>query len=430
MGLRHALGCLVGLWAGVGCTEAATTTDAAVVDASASDATDAPMVDAPVVDAGVTSPDDVALPADVGQDAGFAPLDYTRDELWLCRPGMAGDRCLSADLTATEIAPDGARTTVTSTPAANPAYDCFYIYPTVDVTGLAGNHTDLTNPTPMLDPLLNQAARFREQCRVVAPLYRQSTLLGLNGSGAAARLELAFRDVEAAFREYLRRDNAGRPFVLMGHSQGSFMAERLLTQTIVPDAAVRARLVVALLLGGSVQVPTGATTGGSIGAYPLCTSDDQTGCALAYHTFGADRGPTAGGVYPSSVAAGRELACTNPAALADAAAATRVRSVYLPTFAYQSVFDVRPTITPAVTTPFLRLRDFYTVRCTTNANLRSYLELRAAPMAGDTRADPIPYGSLILAPSFLGLHLLDYNVALDELQALVARKAARFLAGR
>jgi hypothetical protein len=363
-------------------------------------------------------------------DAGLPALDYTSDSIWLCRAGMTGDACLAADLSATEVRADGTRVAVPSPPAAAaPAYDCFYLYPTVDVTGPAGNHTDLSDTRPMLDPLLNQAARFREQCRVFAPLYRQSTLLGLNGARAEANLATAFRDVEAAFREYLRRDNLGHPIVLMGHSQGSFMAERLLTSVILPDPALRAKLIVALLVGGSVQVPTGTAAGGTLGAFPLCTSDDQTGCAIAYHTFGADHGPTPGGVYPSSVTAGREAACTNPASLAAPATATRVRSAYFPTFANQAVFAAGISLTPAVTTPFVLFRDFYAVGCASNASLRSYLALSARPAAGDVRTDPIPYGALLYAPSFLGLHWLDYNVVAGDLQALVARKAARFVGG-
>lgn len=417
MGSRSALGCLLSVAVGVvGCTEGAAAVDASVDAGSPVDAPDAPAV-APADDVPAAS-DDVQLP----------PLDYTDDALWLCRPGLAHDACLDADLTATELHADGTRSTVTSTAATAPPYDCFYIYPTVDVTGPAGNHTDLAHTDPMLDPLLNQAARFREQCRVIAPLYRQSTLLGLSGSGAEQHVATAFRDVEAAFREYLRRDNQGRPIVLMGHSQGSFMAERLLTSVILPDAALRAKLVVALLIGGAVQGPVGTTTNGTLGAFPLCTSDEQTGCAIAYHTFGAGRGPTPGGVYPSSVLAGDEAACTNPASLAAGAAVTPVRAAYLPTFAHQSVFAVSVTFTPPVTTPFVLFRDFYSVGCTRNDNLRSYLEASVVRAAGDTRADPIPYDALVFAPSFLGLHLLDYNFALGDLQALVARKAAAFAA--
>ncbi len=419
MGTRSVWLCVA--LAAVGCGESSTTTsDAAVTDAPSAEVT-AP--DVPAVD-------DVSDAPAPPVDAGLPPLDYTRDELWLCRPGIARDLCLSADLTTTELLADGTRTTIPSPPAATaPAYDCFYVYPTVDVTGLPGNRTDLTNTTPMLDPLLNQAAWFRGQCRVVAPLYRQATLLGLRGDGAAARLDLAFDDVASAFREYLRRDNGGRPFVLMGHSQGSFMTERLLSEVIAPDATLRARLIVALLLGGSVQVPRGALRGGSIGDVPLCASEDEVGCAVAYHTFGVSHPPSAGGVYPSSVRAGMSLACNNPVALAGGTMEARPRAVYLPTFAHQAVFAVGARFSPEVTTPFVRLRDFYSLRCVADANLDAYLELRAAPAMGDQRRDPIPYDGLIFAPSFLGLHLLDYNVALDDLLALVARKAERLMGG-
>ncbi|MDB4930167.1 MAG: lysophospholipase [Myxococcaceae bacterium] len=426
---RRALASLLWMASVAGCSEPATPVDAAT-DAPTDAPVDVPALDAADDRGASPSPDATTDEVPRAADAGLAPLDYTSDALWLCRAGMTGDACLAADLAATEVRADGTRVAVPSPPAAtDPAYDCFYLYPTVDVTGPAGNHTDLANTRPMLDPLLNQAARFREQCRVFAPLYRQSTLLGLNGAGGEAHLATAFRDVEAAFREYLRRDNLGRPIVLMGHSQGSFMAERLLTSVILPDAALRAKLVVALLVGGLVQVPTGAAVGGSLGAFPLCTSDDQTGCAIAYHTFGADHGPTPGGVYPSMMTAGREAACTNPAALASSATRTRVRSAYFPTFAYQAVFAAGISLTPAVTTPFVLFRDFYAVGCASNASLRSYLALTAQPAAGDLRADPIPYGALLYAPSFLGLHWLDYNVVQGDLQALVARKAARFVGG-
>gem|GEM_PF-1772237 len=231
MGSWRAAGMVFWLAMGVGCSDSTASPDAAtVLDAA---------VDVPTADAAPVP--DLGAPSDVSQvvDAGLPPLGYSRDDLWLCRPGLAHDRCLSADLTATELHADGTRATLNApAPATSPAYDRFCIYPTVDVTGPAGNHTDLSNVDPMLDPLLYQVARFRSQCRVVAPLYRQATLLGLNGAGAAERETLAFNDVAADFRAYLQRDNNGRHFVLMGHSQGSFMTERLLTSVILPDAAI------------------------------------------------------------------------------------------------------------------------------------------------------------------------------------------------
>ena len=41
-----------------------------------------------------------------------------------------------------------------------------------------------------------------------------------------------------------------------------------------------------------------------------------------------------------------------------------------------------------------------------------------------SRANPVPFDAPIFDPGFLGLHLLDYNFAIDDLMELVARKAA------
>lgn len=383
---------------------------------------DAGEIDSGEIDSGAV----IDTGVDMGSpDAGPTGPDYTDDAMWLCRPGKPDDQCLNSDLTATEVHPDGTRTLVTSPPMLDPPYDCFYVYPTVDIAGAPGNHTDFSDITLMLDPLLAQAARFRTQCRVFAPLYRQSTYLGLSGAGAAARLDLAYRDVEAAFREYLARDGGtARPFMIFGHSQGSFMLERLLTDFIMPDAALRARLIVALLIGGKVQVPVGATSGGTLGSLPLCTSDTETGCAVHYHTFAEGFAPTPGTFYATTLLPGDEAACVDPASLAMPGHEARMRAAYFPTSARQAAFDVPLVILPPVATPFILYRDFYAAACTSNPNFRSYLEMRGRPMLGDLRGDPVPDANLLFTPSLLGMHIYDVEFALGDLQALVATKAA------
>ena len=49
---------------------------------------------------------------------------------WLCRPGLPGDPCLFPE-GATSVAANGAKTVVPAPPASQPAFDCFYVYPTV-----------------------------------------------------------------------------------------------------------------------------------------------------------------------------------------------------------------------------------------------------------------------------------------------------------
>ena len=63
------------------------------------------------------------------QVAAPAPADYRDTANWLCRPGRE-DSC-TVNLDATVVAPDGSRTVEKFTPAANPKFDCFYVYPTV-----------------------------------------------------------------------------------------------------------------------------------------------------------------------------------------------------------------------------------------------------------------------------------------------------------
>ena len=79
-----------------------------------------------------------------------------------------------------------------------------------------------------------QAARFGKECGVYAPLYRQRTLTApYNPTSTTSAI--AYADVLDAFRYYLGNLNQGRPFVLMGHSQGSGHLRRLITEEIDPN---------------------------------------------------------------------------------------------------------------------------------------------------------------------------------------------------
>ena len=91
-------------------------------------------------------------------------------------------------------------------------------------------------------------------------IYRQATLGSiaavLAGQDPAPVLDLAYGDVLAAWRHYLAHRNHGRPFVLIGHSQGTIHLIRLLAEEIEgrPEAA---RMLSALLIGCNVEVPEG-----------------------------------------------------------------------------------------------------------------------------------------------------------------------------
>src|ERR1700733_313307 len=57
---------------------------------------------------------------------------------WLCRPGLAGDPCLFPE-GATSVAATGAKTVVPAPAASHPAFDCFYVYPTVTASAPTSN---------------------------------------------------------------------------------------------------------------------------------------------------------------------------------------------------------------------------------------------------------------------------------------------------
>jgi hypothetical protein len=352
---------------------------------------------------------------------GFRSARYNDPSLWLCRPDLAMNRC-DADLDATAIQPDNSLVVEPHTAAADPDYDCFYVYPTVDLSSVPGNHADFSDVSFMLDPLLSQAARFNGACRIFAPLYRQVTL-GTYAAADPARqqyFDLAYSDVSEAFRHYMGQYNNGRNFVIMGHSQGTAMVTRLLQEFVDPNPDLRARLIAALLIGGGVTVPEGATVGGTFENLPLCTAADQTGCVIAYRSYAAGFPPANGSnvVGPE----GMDTACTNPAALGGGKA--YFSGTYLPLVINQPVFRIGTDIGLPIATPFALFRDFYTGECVKDDRGRSYLQIAVEPGGGDARQNPIPFDSGVLSPGFLGTHIIDYNFAMADLIDLVEHKAA------
>lgn len=155
------------------------------------------------------------------QPAPAAAPDYRPDSAWLCLPGNS-DPCAGPLQTVDLPGPGYARTSE-SRASANPRADCFYVYPTVSAE--PAMNSDLAPGPAEEGATRSQAARFSEVCRVFVPMYRQVTGMGLATSLGAGDIrgpiELAYQDVRAAFREFRRRSR-GRPFLLIGHSQGTF----------------------------------------------------------------------------------------------------------------------------------------------------------------------------------------------------------------
>ncbi|MGH7788440.1 MAG: pectin acetylesterase-family hydrolase [Candidatus Binatia bacterium] len=352
--------------------------------------------------------------------AGYRSERYASDDLWLCKAGKADDQCSGHSLDATAVLPDLSLAVQPHLPAAaEPGFDCFYVYPTVDLTGPVGNHTDFSDISLELDPLLSQAARFNGVCRIFAPLYRQITLASFGAPNAAELLAFAYADVEDAFRHYMGQYNNGRDVVIMGHSQGTRMTTELLQKEFDDVPGLRERLITALLIGGGVTVPDGQTVGGSFQNLPLCTADEQTGCIVAYRSYADGFAPTGGSNDPGGE--GLDMACTNPAALGGGKAL--FSGTYLPLSANQPLFRIGMDLGLPIETPFALFEDFYAGECVRDAEGHSYLRISVEPGSGDLRTNPIPFNHGVLAPGFLGTHILDYNFPLGDMIELVRIKA-------
>ena len=352
-----------------------------------------------------------------GGTSGAARTDAA-GTVWLCRPGLADDPC-AGDLDATAVGADGSTTVQPATPAANPAFDCFYVYPTVSTQPT--DNANLEVQAAEVAAAVAQASRFSQVCRVWAPMYRQRTTVslekGLGGDPSAD--DVAYASLLAGWKDYLAHDNHGRPIVFIGHSQGAAMLIRLLRSQIDSDPARRKLLVSAIILGGNVQVPTGQAVGGTFEHIPACTATGQTGCVIAYSSFlhppPSDSlfGRPGTGVSLQSdqtQSAGMQVLCTNPADLSGGAGALD------PYFVRSGATGA----TTAVTTPWVDYPDLYTAQCE-SAGGATWLKVDDIAAAADRR----PRVRQTLGPTW-GLHADDVNLALGNLVALVSAQEAAY----
>ncbi len=344
---------------------------------------------------------------------------------WLCKPGAKPDPCRGS-LKTTVVAPDGSSRVVTAKNARNPKIDCFYVYPTV-------SDQPTVNANKEIDPqqiaiAQYQAARFSEACNVYAPVYRQLTLQAINATEGLdpSAVKRAYNDVLGAWREYLHRYNDGRGVVLIGHSQGTGMLTKLLRAEIERKRAQRKKLVSALLLGGNVVVPKGERTGGSFRRTPTCKRQDETGCVIAFSTFGATPPADAifgtvsgalvdtGGQDPDTL----KVVCTKPSVLGaeDGRLKSYVRSTPFPGTLGLGLSILYGGPQPTAATPWLVPQDHYSGRCVrqNKANV-----LLISPLDGARTLNPSP------TPQW-GLHLVDVNIALGDLVATVKAEAKAY----
>jgi hypothetical protein len=339
--------------------------------------------------------------------------DYALAKSWICLPGRS-DTC-SAPLATTALNANGYGSTGKSLVAKDPPIDCFYVYPTVSKD--SGLNSDL-NVSEEIGATQSQFARFASVCRTFAPVYRQMTLASIAtvmaGGDVTVPGAIAYSDVANAWKTYLAKYNRGRPFVLIGHSQGSVMLQELIKREIEGKPVAR-QMVRAIIPGFDVFVPQGKLVGGTFKSTPLCSHSGQTGCVMTWVSYREGSQPPEGAMF-GLAPPGMTVGCTNPAA----PGSTKWEPLDSYWFTQSSYpVDGGPiawSSQGASPTPYVRVDGLVSGKCV-NDGRRGYLALRTTVTPGSKRTNRIP-GEVGIGGIFLagwGMHLADMSVAQGDL---------------
>jgi hypothetical protein len=207
--------------------------------------------------------------------AGGGP-DYAKAESWLARPDLPGNPS------------DWLPAVVSPSPSQRAAV--FYIHPTTylerdrwNAPLEPGAGTDFR--TRLF--VQSQASAFNGVGQIWAPRYRQAAYGAflLDTKDAEAALDFGYRDVAAAFDEFVR-ESGDRPIVLAAHSQGALHLERLLREKVA-GTPIAKRVVAAYVVGWPISTTADLQALG----LPACAAPDQAGCILSWMTFGEPANP-------------------------------------------------------------------------------------------------------------------------------------------
>jgi hypothetical protein len=248
---------------------------------------------------------------------------------WLCQPGQASDPCAGNPAVSAVTASGTVRSAARPSSAAALRFACFYVNPTTSLTQTRTGNTGLAVTQLETYIATEEAAPFSQVCDVWSPLYRSQTfptvLKGLAGDENLMRstFTVAYDSVLPAWQWFLAHTGS-KPIILIGDSQGAAILIHLISAQVDHQPPVLRRLLVAILVGGNLQVPAGKIIGSTFTNVPLCTSATQTGCAIAFSSYSSQ--PPANAVFGrpgqgtslqsgQTAKANQQVACVNPAAL-------------------------------------------------------------------------------------------------------------------
>jgi pimeloyl-ACP methyl ester carboxylesterase len=229
---------------------------------------------------------------------------YSDKRLWIARPDIANSPGLWM--------PKGLKR------EGRPLASVFFVHPT---SYLQSTHWN----APLDDPesqwrarlfVQSQASAFNGVAEIWAPKYRQATFGAFLTTKREAQkaLDFAYRDVAAAYDEFLREASKDRPIILAGHSQGSLHLIRLIAERIAgrPEAK---RIAAVYAIGWPVSIPADLPSLG----LPACERREQAGCVVSWQSFAEPADPKMiTDVYDKSSGAtgvpraGSPMLCVNP----------------------------------------------------------------------------------------------------------------------
>jgi hypothetical protein len=317
---------------------------------------------------------------------------YAQASLWIARPDRPGNPSLWT--------PRGVAT------ARSPRASVFFVHPTSFLESSAWNATldDEESQNRAALFVRSQASAFNSVGTVWAPKYRQATFGAFLTTQDNARraLDFAYRDVRAAYEEFLREAPRDRPIILAAHSQGSLHLLRLLEERIrgAPEAG---RIAAAYVIGW----PISETADLPALPLPACERPDQPHCVVSFQSFSEPADPKmVTDVYDASSGprgvsrAGSPMLCVNPL--------TGTRSAAAPKEANLGTLVPNEDFSDATFTPRA-----VPARC----DLRGFL------LIGDN--DALPHMGRYALPGN-NYHVYDYALFWANIRADAERRLAAF----
>ena len=162
--------------------------------------------------------------------------------------------------------------------------DLFLICPTVDM-GKNENYNmsmeDTATKESFLGALNMERGIYEDSATMYAPYYRQMTfpVYSMTEEEMKPYLDIAYRDVAAAFEYYMKNCNNGRPIILAGFSQGSQLLLMLMKEYL-GNSKYSDKLVAAYCIGWRI-------TEKDIADYPhlkVAQGETDTGVIISFNS--------------------------------------------------------------------------------------------------------------------------------------------------